>query len=350
MPRNLTLKDVAKRAGVSTATVARVLHSNGYVATETRKRVESALAETRYQLNVVAQGLRKQQSFTIGHSLHTITRNPFFARVALGVEERALREGYGVFIFNAHGDEDRERVGVETFIRRRVDAVIFTTAKSEENVRRVADAGIPLVQVERLTPVPSSVVLIDNYVGALQAMQHLLDLGHERIGFIGGDPSLYPYPSPRKHTVEEERLAAYRDALTGEGIAVQEELIHLGRYFSLEDAGHNGEGYLHMRELLALTAPPSAVFATCDLLAAGALQAIYSAGLRVPDDISVVGFDDTLAVNLTPPLTTVAVPTQDVGRAAGKAAIEAAAGAVAHTTVTLPTSLLVRNSTSHRRT
>ena len=134
MTRNPTLKDVAKLSGVSTATVARVLHDNGYVATETRERVESALNETGYQLNVVAQGLRKQRSFTIGHSLHTMTQNPFFARVALGVEERALHEGYGVFIFNTQGDAERERLGVETFIRRRVDAVIFTTAKSGENV------------------------------------------------------------------------------------------------------------------------------------------------------------------------------------------------------------------------
>ena len=266
MPKTPTLKDVAKQAGVSTATVARVLHDNGYVAAGTRDRVETALAETGYQLNVVAQGLRKQQSFTIGHSLHTITQNPFFARVAVGVEERALREGYGVFIFNAQGDAELERLGVETFIRRRVDAVIFTTAKSAENVARVVKAGIPVVQVERLTPVQTSAVLIDNYAGAKEAMHHLLQLGHERIGFIGGDPGLYPYTSLRKQTVEEERLAAYRDVLTETGIEVEKDFIHLGKYFSLEDGGQNGEGYLHMRKLLDLDKRPSAVFATCDLL------------------------------------------------------------------------------------
>ena len=348
MTRNPTLKDVAKLSGVSTATVARVLHNNGYVATKTRERVEAALVETGYQLNVVAQGLRKQRSFTIGHSLHAITQNPFFARVALGVEERVLQEGYGVFIFNAQGDAARERLGVEMFIRRRVDAVIFTTAKSEGNVNLVVEAGIPVVQVERLTPILTSSVRIDNYVGAREAMQHLLDLGHWRIGFIGGDPELYPYASPRKQTVEEERLTAYRDALTQAGIEVPEELVHLGRYFSLEDGGQNGEGYRHMRRLLDLRERPSAVFATCDLLAAGALQAIYEVGLRVPKDISVVGFDDTLATNLSPALTTVAVPMRDVGRAAGEAALEAAAGGGART-VTLATTLRVRHSTGPPR-
>ena len=319
-PQTLPLKDVAKLSGVSTATVARVLHNNGYVATATRERVESVLAETGYQMNVVAQGLRKQRSFTIGHSLHTITQNPFFARVALGVEERVLPEGYGVFIFNAQSDAERERLGVEMFIRRRVDVVIFTTAKSEENVRLVVEAGIPVVQVERLTPVTTSAVLIDNYVGAREAMQHLLDLGHRRIGFIGGDPGLYPYANLRKQTVEEERLAAYRDALTEASLGVPEELVYLGRYASLEDGGRNGEGYRHMRRLLELDGRPTAVFATCDILAAGALQAVYEARLRVPEDISVVGFDDTLATSLTPALTTVAVPMWDVGQAAGAAA------------------------------
>lgn len=347
--RSPTLKDVAKQAGVSTATVARVLHGNGYVAQQTRERVEAALSDTGYQLNIVAQGLRKQQSFTIGHSLHTITQNPFFARVALGVEERALSEGYGVFIFNAQGDAERERVGVETFIRRRVDAVVFTTARSADNVLRVIDAGIPVVQVERLALAGTSAVLIDNYAGTREAMAHLLSLGHERIGFIGGDPSLYPYTKLRKQTVEEERLAGYQDALTEAGLKVKTKLILLGRYFTLDDRGQNNEGYLHMRVLLELDECPSAVFATCDLLAAGALQAIYEAGLRVPEDISVVGFDDTLAAHLAPALTTVAVPMRDVGRAAGEAALAAAAGRLSVTSVTLSTTLRIRLSTAQPR-
>ena len=347
--RKPTLEDVAKRAKVSTATVARVLHNNGYVATDTRERVKTALGDTGYQLNIVAQGLRKQQSLTIGHSLHTVTENPFFAQVALGVEERALSEGYGVFIFNTQGNAERERLGVDMFVRRRVDAVIFTTAKSEENVSRVIEAGIPVVQVERLTPISTSAVLIDNYVGAREAMQHLLSLGHERIGFIGGDPNFYPTTRLQKQTVEEERLAAYRDALAEAGIDVQVELVHLGKYFTFEGNGHNGEGYLYMRRLLELAERPSAVFATCDLLAAGALQAIYEAGLRVPGDISIIGFDDTLAANLTPALTTVAVPTRKIGLAAGDAALKAAAGSHILEAVTLVTSLKIRNSTGPRR-
>ena len=204
------------------------------------------------------------------------------------------------------------------------------------------------MQVERLTPVATSAVLIDNYVGAREAMQHLLELGHERIGFIGGDPSMNRYRDSQRQTVEEERFAAYLDTLTESNLEVQENLIHLGSYASLE-YGDTSEGYIHMRKLLELRERPSAVFATCDLLAAGALQAIYEAELRVPQDISVVGFDDTLAVNLTPALTTVAVPMRDAGWAAGEAALVAASGTVAVTSVTLATKLLKRRSTAPRQ-
>lgn len=322
MARSATLKDVADAAGVSTATVARVLHGNGYVAEETRARVERALKATGYRLNVVARGLRTQRSFMLGHLLHAITENPFFAQVALGVEQEALRHGYHVLLYNLQGRAERERAGVEALIERRVDAIVFTTAMRAEHVALATDAGIPVVQVERVTPARSHAVVVDNYVGAREAMAHLLELGHRRIGYIGGDPACYPYASSRERSVEEQRLAAYRDALAEGGAALDERLVRLGRYYSLENGG-GGEGRTRMAELLSLEPRPTAVFATCDVLAAGALQAIYEAGLRVPDDLSLVGFDDTVATQLAPPLTTVALPMREIGRAAARLALEA---------------------------
>lgn len=324
MGRSATLKDVAKRAGVSTATVARVLHDSGYVAYKTRQRVEAALAETEYQLNVVAQGLRKQKTFTIGHILYAITENPFFAQVALGVEEVALKNSYNVFIVNVHGNAAREQLAVDSFIGRRVDAVIFTTANDAKNVQRVVDAGIPVVQVEHITEVKSSAVHIDNYSGAKEAMNYLFSLGHTRIGFIGGDPVLIARGTSIRRTVEKERLAAYIDALKENGIAERPDLIRLGKYYSLENGGFNSEGYHYMKDLLSQDI--TAVFASCDVLAAGALQAIHEAGLRVPDDLSIVGFDDTFAAHLTPPLTTVSIPMHQVGKVAAELAFAAIEG------------------------
>lgn len=350
MAKTITLKDVAKHAGVSTATVARVLHNNGYVAAETRERVELAVAETSYQLNIVAQGLRKQRSLTIGHLLHTMVQNPFFTQVALGVEEEALKHGYNILVYNVQGSIIRERLGVETFIRRRADAIIFTTAHSGENIELALQSGIPVVQVERLTSVRTSAVLIDNYTGAQEAMQHLLKLGHRRIGYIGSIgrvPEPYVYLSPKRRTVEEERLAAYRDAMMQQNLEIDERLIRLGEYLSLGVGGFNGEGYKQMKEILQYCPCLTAVFATSDMLAAGALQAIYEAGLHVPNDISVVGFDDTYARYLTPPLTTVALPTHAVGRAAARLALEHIKfdEAFSSTFETLPSTLQVRQST-----
>jgi len=345
MVKAVTLKDVAERAGVSTATVARVIHEKGYVAAGTRLRVESVLLETGYQVNVVAQGLRKQKSLAFGHSLSRITDNPFFAQIALGVEEGALKEGYAVFVFNVQGDPDRERIGVESFIRRRVDAVIFTTPRSAGNVELVLEAGIPVVQVERLTSVPTNAVLIDNYIGAKQAMHHLLELGHSRIGFIGGHSSSYPYSTARNQTVEEERLAGYQDALNEYGIEVEERLVHLVKYLSIDDP-YNSQGRLQMQKLLELEDRPTAVFVASDILASRALQTLYEADLRVPNDISLVGFDDTLAARLSPPLTTVAIPMLEVGRAAASLALTAAVPQSTPQLVTLSTCLVIRESTS----
>src|SRR5712692_6835412 len=129
-----TIKSVAARAGVSTATVSRVLHNNGYVAPETRKRVEAALRESGYRLDAVAQALRRQRTITLGLILHGILPNPFFAEVAMGVEHAAVANGFNVLIFNARGEVEREREGVETLLTRRVDGIIFTTALSRTNV------------------------------------------------------------------------------------------------------------------------------------------------------------------------------------------------------------------------
>jgi LacI family transcriptional regulator len=310
--QRLRMIDVARKAGVSTATVGRVLHNRGYVSEETRRRVEKAIHDTDFQINLVAQSLRRQRTRTIGHILTNLLPNPFFAGVEVGVEEVALECGYNVMLWNAMRSAERERQGVEAFIQRQVDAIVFTTPRSAENVELALKAGLEVVQVERPTGADSHMVLVDNYVGARAAVEHLLQLGHRRIGYLGqvvtGSPEI----------VDNQRYRGYWDALTAAGIDVEDEWIVLDL-----DAYSVADGDRGLRKLLSAPPGVSAVIAFSDIMAAGVLQAIHDLKLRAPDDISVIGFDNTYAPYLSPPLTTVAIPMVEVGRAAAQVAIDA---------------------------
>jgi LacI family transcriptional regulator len=336
-----TLKDVASEAQVSTATVARVLHGRGFVSKDSRRQVEDAIKKTGYRLNILAQSLRQQRTKTIGHLLTSISPNPFFAGVELGVENEAIRHGYSVLIWNVFEDSKREALGVETFIQRQVDAIIFTTPIEPKNVETALSAQIPVIQVERPTRVQSHKVLVDNYAGAASAVEHLIDLGHRRIGYIGGNPRNYP----TNLSIDEQRLAGYRDTLKKFQIAPADHWYASGKYYSVED------GYQLMDQFLA-RGEITAVLTACDILAAGAVQAIYDHHLRVPDDISVVGFDDTYAPYLSPPLTTVRQPMFEIGQMAARIAIEELDAKpdlepVGFRVERLSTQLTIRSSTSH---
>jgi LacI family transcriptional regulator len=320
--------------------VARVLHGRGFVSPASRKRVEAAIESTGYRLNILAQSLRRQRTRTIGHLLTSISPNPFFAGVELGVENEAIQHGYSVLIWNVFEDPRREALGVEAFVQRQVDAIIFTTPIEEKNVQTAISANIPVVQVERPTQVRSHAVLVDNYAGAVSAAEHLIELGHRAIGYIGGDPRSYR----TNLSVDEQRLAGYRDTLVKHGIEPREDWYASGKYYSLEDGYQIMDGFLARGEV-------TAVIAACDILAAGALQAVYHHQLRVPDDISVVGFDDTYASYLAPPLTTVQQPMFEIGQMAARLAIESLdRGEIEpYRTERLSTRLTVRASTSRLR-
>lgn len=311
MSKKPTLKDVAHEARVSTATVARVLHGRGFVSKESRKQVEEAISKTGYRINILAQSLRRQRTKTIGHLLTSISPNPFFAGVELGVENEAIRNGYSVLIWNVFEDAKREALGVETFVQRQVDAIIFTTPIEPRNVETALSAQIPVIQVERPTQVQSHKVLVDNYAGAVSATEHLLNLGHKRIGYIGGDPRNYLTDL----SVDEQRLAGYRDTMLKNRITPSDDWYSSGKYYSIEDGYQLMDRFLRKGEV-------TAVLTACDILAAGALQAIYERNMRVPEDISVVGFDDTYAPYLSPPLTTVRQPMFEIGQVAARIAIE----------------------------
>jgi len=320
--QDVRLRDVAALAGVSTATVSRVVHRNGYVSAEARERVEAALRDSGYRLNVVAQELRKRKTITLGLILHGALSHPFVAEVVVGAEQAAAEQGFNVLFFNARGDQDRERESVEALLKRRVDGIVFTTAVHARNVQLALEAGIPAVEVERRLCDAAPAVVVDNHAGATEAMRHLLQLGHRKIGFLG-EPFLDEEPRRPDAGIPKERFDAYRDALQEAGIPFDESRIVPGHY-QREQGGWGGleVGATYMRRLLTQAPDITAVFAVSDLVAAGAMQALYSRGILVPRQISIIGFDDTFAQYLAPPLTTVRQPMFDMGFKAASLAIE----------------------------
>jgi DNA-binding LacI/PurR family transcriptional regulator len=305
------------------------------------------MRDTGFRLNVLAQGLRRQQTMILGHILHGILPNPFFAEVAIGVEHVASERGYNVLIFNTRGDPDRERAGVETLLGRRVDGIIFTTALQARNVQLALEAGIPTVEVEKPLCDGAAAIMVDNYVGAAEAMHYLLDLGHRRIGYIGEPYTvLQGAADQRLDRVTMERFDAWREALRSVGAPFDESLLVLGDY--TQDPGWTDlrTGHDYMQRLLDQAPGLTAVFAGSDLLAAGALQALYARGIRVPSQMSVIGFDDTFAKHLAPPLTTVRQPTFEMGLRAGSLAIDLLADRTLPSTVWCKTSLVIRDSTA----
>ena len=349
--QDIRLKDVAVIAGVSTATVSRVIHNNGYVSDRARARVEAALRDSGYRLNVVAQELRRQRTVTLGLILHGALSHPFVAEVAIGAEQAATEHGFNVLFFNTRGDADRERESVEALLKRRVDGIVFTTAVSGNNVRLALDAGIPAVEIGRRLCDAAPAVIVDNYGGAMDAMHHLLELGHRKIGFVG-EPFLgseRPFPASE---IPKQRFDAYREALHSANVTFDESHVVLGRY-PREQGGWGGlhTGARYMQRLLKQAPDITAIFAVSDLVAAGAMQTLYTRGIRVPEQISIVGFDDAFAEYLAPPLTTVRQPMFDMGYKAASLAIALITGGTSSApTEFCSTHLIIRESTTQNRT
>ncbi|MBZ0301650.1 MAG: substrate-binding domain-containing protein, partial [Anaerolineae bacterium] len=253
---------------------------------------------------------------------------------------------------NALGRAELEQKGIETFIHRRVDGILFTTPIDPRNVQLALDAGIPVVQVERPVLADTNRVVVDNYCGAVEAMEHLIAFGHRDIAYFGQHPKTGP--NAMAGYVETERLNAYLDTMAAHHLPVNPEFIKMGQHYRLEDRDSQGDGYRATRELLALPHRPTAIFASSDIPAVGTLQAIYEHRLFVPDDISVIGFDDTYSPFVAPPLTTVRMPMEELGRAAVQITLEQLEDPSDCPSqpriIKLVTQLIVRNSTGPVRT
>lgn len=298
----VTIRDVAKHAGVSTATVSRVLNDEPRVTPAYRQAVLDAVAELGYRRDRIARSLRARQSQILGLIISDI-QNPFFTSVLRGVEDIAYERDYTVLLCNSDENPLKERLYLDIMISERVAGVIVTPARETNNYSQVVvKAGIPVVAVDRrMLDLKVDTVVVDSTEGAYRAVEHLLRLGHRRIAFIGGPPEVM---------TAQERKEGYLAALRQFGIPPDPALIRTTDY-KLEG------GYRATSEVLELDHPPTAIFAANNLTTLGALNCIHEKDLRIPGDVAIVGFDDMpWSTSLNPPLTAVAQPAYELGRTA----------------------------------
>ncbi|MQY11680.1 HTH-type transcriptional regulator DegA [Streptomyces sp. RB5] len=328
----VTITDIAREAGVSVPTVSRVVNGRSDVSPATRARVEDLLRRHGYQRRS-APGDRAALLDLVFNDLDS----PWSVEIIRGVEDVAHAAGVGTVVSAIHDRAGSARQWMTNLRARATDGVILVTSALEplmhEELRRL---GVPLVVVD-----PAGAFALDaptvgatNWAGGMAATEHLLGLGHTRIGFVAG---------PARLLCSRARLDGYRAALDGAGVPVDDTLIVQGDFYP-------ESGFAGCNDLLALERPPTALFASSDQMALGAIEALRRRGLRVPEDMSVVGFDDLPEVRWSaPPLTTVRQPLSDMGKLAARTVLGLAQGIEpASARVELATELVVRSSTGPR--
>lgn len=305
-----SLNDVAKKAGVSIATVSRVINKGTNVNEETRARVLKAIKELKYQPSRVAKRLRSKSvsSNLIGVLIPDI-QNPFYVDVLRGIEDVTYENNYALIMCNFNQDENKEKMYLDILQSEAIDGLIAAPAHEKDaKIIKLVKEGLPIVCVDRgLEDVDVDVVLVNNREGAYKAVDYLAKNGYKRIAYISGMPQI---PSSQR------REQGYRDALLENGLDYNKEYVRYG------DSKHES-GVKLCEELLSLPEPPDAIFTGNNLITLGALQTIHTRGLNIPNDVAVVGFDDMYwSISLNPPLTAVFQPAYEIGRRAGELLIQ----------------------------
>lgn len=325
-------------------TVSRVVNQNGYVSERTREKVLQAIKELNYRRNGSARNLKRQCTETVGLVLGDIS-NPYSTELANAVRETLSARGFSLFICISEHSAKEDIAAIGSLVNHSVDGLIVATRSNkggDEYLKEIVESNVPVVVIGReFHHQTVDYVATDNLNGGFEATQHLIDLGHTRIGFIGatlsGGSSL-------------KRLQGYLKALEEHNIPVDERLITGPKEAISEVPGYSTEriGYEGMKRLLALPNRPTAIFARNDFTAIGAMTAIKEAGLSIPEDIAIVGFDDIpLAVHTSPPLTTVRQPMRLQGQLAAEMLLERIQSDEVETRRehTLDCELIIRNST-----
>ena len=335
--RAARIQDVAKLAEVSTATVSRALATPERVSPEARARVQEAIAKTGYVPNLAARSLRSQKTGMVLVVLPDLA-NTFFSKILRGIEETLFEAGYGMIIGDLDGSPEKEAHFAAFTAAGRVDGAILLNGhlfgQTREGEGKPARITIPLVALCEAIPgadIPQ--IEVDNRAAAARMTQHLAAHGHRSIAYVSG---------PAINILERERFQGFKDGLEAAGLPFDPDLVIPGDYTvaSGVTAGQN---------LLARSSRPSAVFCTSDEMAIGLMRTLFSAGLRVPDDISVAGFDDIeFAAVAEPALTTIHQPRRELGQAAATVLIDLLQGRPTPKRIRLDTELVVRDSVASR--
>ncbi len=327
-----TIRQVAKLAGVAPITVSRVINNAGYISAETRQKVEAAVSQLGYVPNTLSQSLRWKQTGMLALVLTDVT-NPFWTTVARGVEDAASEAGYHVILCNTDESPQKQEEYLTALLQKRVDGMLLVPARDDlEDIQRVQMLKVPLVVLDRRLSQPvADAVRCDSESGAYQLTRLLLARGHRQIALLTG---------PEHVATATDRVTGYRRALRAAGLDSDGESVFYGA-FTIQS------GQDMARQALALNPRPTAIFAGNNFIAIGMMQTLREAGIRVPEEISVVGFDDLPASLLLDPFLTVAAqPAYEMGREATNLLIKRLAGdgAQAPQEVVLPVEIVERKS------
>ena len=333
----VTLRDVGKRAGVSSMTVSRVINGREGVDAETQRKVEEAIEALDYVPNRIARGLMSQKTATIGLIIPDVV-NPFFSQVVRGAETTARKAGYRVLLCNSEGDLRLERDYIEDLVSHRVEGLLLAPASDESrhSVFPLLRREFPLVLIDRALPdLDTDMVVSDSASGARRLVEHLISVGHREIAHVN---------DAEDTSTGRERLRGYLEALAAAGIAFREELV-------VRTTVDRIGGYSATQQILDLERVPTAIFAVNNMTAVGAMQAMRERGMAVPNDMALVCFDDVehLAV-LSPLLTVIDQPAETFGSLGAQFLLERITGKAGKRSrrLLLQTDLIVRTSCGSR--
>lgn len=297
------MKDVARIAGVSTSTVSHVINKDRFVSEAITAKVDAAIKSLNYAPSALARSLKLNQTRTIG-MLITASTNPFYSELVHGVERSCFERGYSLVLCNTEGDEQRMNRNLETLMQKRVDGLLLLCTETHQPSPEIMQRypSVPTVMMDWAPFDGDSDLIQDNsLLGGDMATQYLIDQGYTRIACIAG---------PLDKTPARLRLEGYQEAMARAGLTVPEGYV-------ISSDFEFGGGFSAMQKLLMLPALPQAVFIGNDAMAVGAYQALYQSGLRIPQDMALVGYDDIeLARYMTPPLTTIHQPKDELGELA----------------------------------
>lgn len=333
--KHVTITDLARRLNLSASTVSRALRDHPDISTQTKKRVQAIAAQTNYQPNLIAQSLQTRRSNNIGVIVPEI-RNTFFSTVISGIEDLAYEAGYTIMVCQSNDTFEREAINTRALAANRVAGMLVSVSQETadfSHLQQVIAQGVPLVLFDRaVDEIDAPTVVVDDYNGAYRAVTHLIETGRTRIAHLSSPPSL---------SIARKRRAGYEAALRDKGLSVRPGYI-------VEGGCHEEDGHRGARRLMSLEMPPDGIFAINDPVAIGAFSYLQAHGIKIPDQVGLVGFSDNPNTALVrPALTTVSQPAYEIGKTAASILLAVFSGTPLNSrkTTTLETRLVIRGST-----